>query len=173
MSGAGPAEWGRVLIGAQVISRHTDPDTKETRVLTELEAIGGSIADDKFRIFRKIRAEDPNDLDSLLHYSVEVITTDDDAATEPGDPRATADSLTPAQKKLLEAIRAQTEPATTATLVDWIADKYGHGLTRETVSKSLNDLAKREVVDCVEVDQSNGRWPLKLWFIPTQDKESA
>ena len=37
ISGAGAAEWGRVLITGEVISRHTNPHTRETTVITELD----------------------------------------------------------------------------------------------------------------------------------------
>ena len=45
LSGAGPAEWGRVLIGTNVVSRYTDTITKETKVITELGP-GGRPGDD-------------------------------------------------------------------------------------------------------------------------------
>src|SRR5690606_28412568 len=74
MSGAGPAEWGRVLISATVISRNANLATGETTVVTELDTIGGSIPGGTLRVVRRIRAEDPEDLDSTLHYSV--VTTE-------------------------------------------------------------------------------------------------
>jgi hypothetical protein len=156
MSGAGPAEWGRVLIGADVISRYTNPETQETRVLTELDVIGGEVADAFFRVLRTIRAGDPADLDSPMRYTVKVELV-------AGDTQSGTD-LPPAATKLLEAMHAAGEPASSSALVDWIADNHGHGLKRETVSRALNDLSKRGLADCIEHEQSGGRWPVKLWF---------
>ncbi|HET6753978.1 MAG TPA: AAA family ATPase [Jiangellaceae bacterium] len=45
ISGAGPAEWGRVLIGAEVKSRHTDPNTKATTVVTQFDVISSEVPD--------------------------------------------------------------------------------------------------------------------------------
>jgi hypothetical protein len=70
--------------------------------------------------------------------------------------------ITPAATKLLAAVRAREQPATAAVLVDWIAEHHGHGLRRETVSRSLND---RGLVD--HIDQGNGIG--KLWLTPTTD----
>lgn len=141
ITGAGPAEWGRVLIGATVQNRHTNPDTKATSVVTELDVIGGEIPDSNLRIHRRIAADDPDDLDSPLHYEVDVTETDG---------RTVDLELKPAEEKLLEALRATAtplEPQPVNKLVDWIAEKYGHGLTRETCSKSLNRLAELDLAD--------------------------
>ena len=62
ITGAGPAEWGRVLIGADVKSRTTDPETKQTTVVTALDVIGGEVPDLEWRIKRQIVADDPDDL---------------------------------------------------------------------------------------------------------------
>jgi len=67
--GAGPAEWGRVLIAASVISRHTDPDTMASTVLSEIEITGGEVPDLSVRIRRVIRSVNPDDLDADLEYA--------------------------------------------------------------------------------------------------------
>jgi hypothetical protein len=129
ITGAGPAEWGRVLIGATVKSRHTNPDTKATSVVTELDIIGGEIPDSTLRIHRRIQADDPDDLDSPLAYQVDVTEADGQSNDQ---------ELRPSEEKLLEALRAiatPLNPQPTNALVDWIAEKYGHGLKRETCSK--------------------------------------
>jgi hypothetical protein len=59
ITGAGPAEWGRVLIGAKVISRHTNIETLATTVVLELDVIGGEIPDQGIRVRRDIHADDP------------------------------------------------------------------------------------------------------------------
>ena len=57
MTGAGPAEWGRVLLAGDVISRYTDPATKATSVVIDLEVTGGEVADQRYRVTRTIRAD--------------------------------------------------------------------------------------------------------------------
>lgn len=154
VSGAGPVEWGRVIMTVKSVSRRTDPD-KATHVLTELELIGGSIADDKFRINRTIRAVDPDDLDSDLEYAVTVLPGDDDPVDQP--------DLAPAARKLLEALQHHDDdPVPAGKLVDHVAETYGHGLTRETVSRSLNTLLKADLVDCIEPSAVGQP---KLWFV--------
>jgi hypothetical protein len=153
-TGAGPAEWGRVLIGAHVVSRHTNPETLATTVVSELNIIGGEIPDQTIRIKRDISADDPDDIDSALRYHVEVLPPE----TGPG----ANNDLPPAARKLLEALDTFDRPATGAELVDQIADKHGHGLRRETVSRHLNELAKTGVVECANPDEENVFTP-KLW----------
>jgi hypothetical protein len=152
ITGAGPAEWGRVLILATVKSRRTDPATQATTVIAELDFIGGEIPDRTLRVSRSITAEDPDDLDSPLHY--EVTATE----AEPTSGGVDSDSLPPAAEKLLEALTAADGPCTSAALVDAVAEKHGHGLRRETVSRTLNDLARRDLADSTDEGGS------KLWF---------
>jgi len=154
-TGAGPAEWGRVLIGAAVISRHTDRDTRATTVLTELDAIGGENPDLTFRLRRHIRADDPDDLGSPLHYDVSVLS-----GSEIEEQGESGPEIPPAGRKLLEALRALARPATGRELVDWIADKHGHGLKRETVSRHLNTLMKDGAVDCLDPAAREKQWLL-------------
>lgn len=155
ITGAGPAEWGRVLIGAEVKSRHTDPITKATTVITQLDVIGGEIPDYTFRVKRIIVAAEPDKLDSPLTYTVEVSDGDNPESSEPDMP--------PARRKLLEAVKAAAEPSSGKQLVDWIAATHGHGLTRPTVSTELNALLKDGLVDRIEQPGYES-----LWTIPTQ-----
>jgi hypothetical protein len=159
LTGAGPAEWGRVLIGAEIVSRHTDNLTKATTVLSELTVTGGEIPDQTIRVRRVVRAHDPDDLDSPLDYTVD--TPDDD---DP-QPMPSGSNLPPAATKLLAAVRAHEQPAPVAALVDWIAEHHGHGLKRETCSRALNDLRKRGLVDYIDQGAGVG----KLWLTPPTD----
>ena len=157
LTGAGPAEWGRVLINGTVISRHTDPETGATRVLTELDGIGGEIADQSARVHRHIVAEDPDDLDSPLRYEV-TVTAPDNAPSGGSD-------MPPARAKLLEALRSSDGPATGEQLVERIVEKHGHRLKRETVSRNLNALATLGLVDCLNPEAGFGE--AKLWTFRT------
>lgn len=70
--------------------------------------------------------------------------------------------LTPAAAKVLEALRTAREPLTIRSLIDRIADRHGHGLRRETVSRELNRLLEDGLVDASgEVGAS------KLWIATT------
>ncbi len=154
ITGAGPAEWGRVLIGATVKSRRTDPASKATTVVTQLDVIGGEVPERTLCVVRHIVADDPDDLDSPLRYTVTVTdATDTPAAKDRHD-------LSPAAHKILDAVRSDAEPASSKTLVDRIAAKHGHGLARETVSKELKALMDGGLVDCI----AQGEFKPKLWF---------
>lgn len=141
ITGAGPAEWGRVLLTADLKSRHKDPETKATTVVVSVAVIGGEIPDQSFRVKRTVVSDDPDDLDAPLRYSVEIVDTDD---------LDDADDMPPARRKLLEALEAIGDRgATGRELVDWIADKYGHGLRRQTVSTEMNAAQGDGLVDSI------------------------
>ena len=151
ITGAGPAEWGRVLLTAEVKARHTDPSTRATSVISVLTAIGGEIPDQALRLHRRVWATDPDDLDSPLHIETSV------TEAETNQPDEADSGVTPAAQKLLEASRALGAPSTARSLVDWVAKHYGHGLRRETVSRALSDLEKRGLMDSAEAGRE------KLW----------
>lgn len=155
ISGAGPWEWARVIVTADVKASRTDPATEETDVTTQLAIIGGDIPDRSFRVRRRIVADEPADLDSPLHVGVTVTDTDD--STDEAD-----DDREPAALKLLQALTAADgQPRTSEQLVDWVAQEHGHGLRRETVSRHLNALETEGLVD--HVDQ--GSFQPKLWML--------
>lgn len=162
ITGAGPAEWGRVLISATVLSRYTDPGTLATTVLSRLDVIGGEIADQSIRLHRIIWADDPDDLDSPLHYETTVL--EDDAA-------AAGDDMPPGKANLLAALRADpARPRSQKDLVDWIVStRHGVPLRRPTASNYLNELARDGFADCI--DQGSGR--AKLWYVPEMPQDDG
>jgi AAA domain len=144
-AGAGPAEWGRVLIGVSTISRYTDPDSQETHVTTELDIIGGEVADQTFRVHRKIRAEDPDDLGSPLHYTVTVTVSDQEAATVPTMPDAK-----PAVQRVYAILAAdQTNALTVREIGDKLAAE-GKPLKPRTIQDALQSLGN--LVDGLTID---------------------
>ncbi|WP_051809914.1 AAA family ATPase [Actinoplanes subtropicus] len=156
ITGAGPAEWGRVLATATVKSRKVDKVTRETTVITELDFIGGSIPGGTLRTTRRIRADDPDDLDSPLHCWVKAEFVDEDEADTEGP------KMPPSRAKLLEALRHFSgAPVTVRTLVDHISTLHGHGLTRETCSRELNALLAEGYAD--RIDQGKGS--ASEWFV--------
>jgi hypothetical protein len=162
ITGAGPAEWGRVLITATIMSSHTDPITKATTKLARLDVIGGEIPDQSIRVHRVIRAGDPDDMNSALHYETTVLD-----GTEDG----TEDGMPPGKANLLAALRADpATPRTLPQLVDWIVNVHrGLPLKRTTGSEYLNELAKEGHADCI--DQGPGR--AKLWYAPEGVSDDA
>lgn len=156
MSGAGPAEWGRVLISGVVESRHTDPATKATTVVTLLDVVGGEIAEQSWRVERRIWSDDPTDLGAPLHLTVSAtdVTDADTTAATPAGPK-----LSPAETKLLEALDPD-EARSVTEIVDRIAAIHGHGLKRPTVSTGLNRLRELGLADC---DEPESRFAPKLW----------
>ena len=56
-TGVGPGAWGRVLGSAAVEQRHTDPDGRSTVTLL-WEFTGGEIPETRFRMRRRVWAED-------------------------------------------------------------------------------------------------------------------
>lgn len=156
ISGAGPAEWGRVLISATVVGRRVDPETQETTVITELDALGGSIPGGRLRLVRRICADDPADLNSPLRYSVEAAEVEDSGEDAEGQER-----FRPAVKKILAVLTEAVGPLSVQTIGDAVASKFGHGLTRPTISKGCADLVSRGLVD--ELDQ--GPYGTKFWQV--------
>jgi hypothetical protein len=131
ISGVGPGAWGRVLASAGVAHRASGPDGTSTVVLS-VEVIGGELADLAFRVRRTVRAEDPADLASLLHYAVKVLPDD------PEDDGLAAD-LKPSRRWVLQALRAGGAMQTVAQLGDRTAAD-GHQLKARTIQEALNDL---------------------------------
>lgn len=167
ISGAGPAEWGRVLITAKVVSRRTDPETSATTVLTDLDVQGGEVPDQTIRVRRLVRALDPDDLDSAMEYRVDEPSAAEGAG-QGGD--GAADDLAPAARKILQAMADLGRPATSAEIVDRIAAEHGHGLTRETMSRTLNDLERRGLVEHHE-DANGGRFATRYWLLCAPSEE--
>lgn len=67
-SGAGSAEWGRVLVSVAVQNRRTDDKTKATSVTLEWQFLGDEIPDTTLRMVREVWCDDPDDLSSPMRY---------------------------------------------------------------------------------------------------------
>lgn len=76
---------------------------------------------------------------------------------EDGDARP---SMPPARLKLLEALRAAGDWTTGNRLVDWIKEKHGHPLSRQTWSRELNALAAAKLVDRMDEMGRQSKWKL-------------
>jgi hypothetical protein len=155
ITGAGPAEWARFLLASTVLSRQTDPTSKATTIVTEMEVTGGELPDAKIHVRRKVWADDPEDLDSCMHYEVDTMDAAEPFRALPND-----SGLAPAAVRLLAAMEGLDKPAAIPELVDWIVAKYGFGLKRPTCSTHLNKLLSLGLIDYIDAGTGTG----KFWF---------
>jgi hypothetical protein len=133
ISGAGPAAWARVICSIAVHYRGSDPDGA-SMVLLGVEVIGGEIADTRFRIRRRIRADDPADLGSPFSYAVEVLTTEDNQDLDPA-----VAALSKSRQWVMTALCAGGELQTVKQLGDHLA-QAGHPLKPRTIQLALGEL---------------------------------
>jgi hypothetical protein len=160
ISGAGPAAWARVICSVSIDHRGSDDDGA-SRVLLGVELIGGEIADARFRIRRRVRADDPADLSSSLTYAVEVLAADDDHDLDP----ATA-GLSPSRQWVLTALRAGGDMQTVKQLGDRLAEA-GRPLKPRTIQLALGELEAAGLAAGSE--EGNGRARYWSSATPTPD----
>jgi len=163
ISGAGPAAWARVICSVAVHYRGSDPDGA-SMVLLGVELIGGEIADTRFRIRRRVRADDPADLGAPLSYQVEVLAADDDP--EDLDPAAAA--LSKSRQWVLTALRAGGDMQTVKQLGDRLA-QAGHPLKPRTIQTALGELEAAGLAAGSE--EGNGR--ARYWSPATAEVDSG
>jgi hypothetical protein len=161
ISGAGPAAWARVICSVAVHYRGSDPDGGST-VLLGVELIGGEIPDTRFRIRRRVRADDPADLGAPLYYAVEVLAADDD---EDLDPAAAA--LSKSRQWVLAALRVGGDLQTVKQLGDRLAEA-GHPLKPRTIQLALGELEAAGLAAGSE--EGNGR--ARYWS-PISESDGA
>jgi hypothetical protein len=73
-----------------------------------------------------------------------------DAPTVAAEPLAITDGLSPASRKVLEALEAADGPLTVKQIGDQVVAKHGHGLKRPTIQLALRDLLEGGRVDQAE-----------------------
>jgi hypothetical protein len=159
ISGAGPAAWARVICSVSI--DHRGSDDGASRVLLGVEVIGGEIADARFRIRRRVRADDPSDLGSALSYSVEVLAADDGHDLDPA-----AAGLSPSRQWVLAALRAGGDLQTVKQLGDRLAEA-GRPLKPRTIQTALGEL--QEAGLAAGSEEGNGR--ARYWS-PSTPKET-
>lgn len=135
-TGAGPAEWGRVLGSAAVRKRSMDPDGA-SNVLLEWEFAGGEIAHRSFQVRRRVRAADLGDLDSPLVYEVEVT----EAAL------SAEDGLSISQRRVLASLPEPPGWSWREIGDALAADGLGPPLKRTTIQGALEELAGAGLAD--------------------------
>lgn len=133
-SGAGPAEWGRVLVTVDKLNEERDPATGRTDVRLVLDFDGDEIGGGKRTIHRAVWAEDPGELGSPMNYFVRR----EDAVL----PAARGDAER--ERECAEALRSlfadhEGSPLTKADTRRELKDQ-GHTFRTETVNKVLDRL---------------------------------
>lgn len=117
------------------------------------------------------KQKDDEELDDVV-FAIEVVKLDGMAKEDgspitsvvlvPADPVPSDEEQSakrsPAAEKLLWAVMQSKTPMDSQQLVDLVAQKYGHGLRRETASRELNALAKDGLID--RIDQGTGKTAL-------------
>jgi hypothetical protein len=162
ISGAGPAAWARVICSVAVHYRGNDPQGA-SMVLLGVELIGGEIPDTRFRLRRRVHADDPSDLGSPLSYSVEVLAAEDDEDLEPA-----AAALSKSRQWVLTALRGGGDMQTVKQLGDRLA-QAGHPLKPRTVQTALGELETAGLAAGSE--EGNGR--ARYWSPTTPDADSG
>jgi AAA domain/Bifunctional DNA primase/polymerase, N-terminal len=171
MSGAGPQEWGRVLISARVIVRRRTPQDG-TESVTELDIEGGEVPDTRLVVHRTIRAVDPDDLDSSIEYEItEVEDVDpygEDDGQDSGDERL--DGLSRATQRVFGVLNGEEYPATVVQIAGKVTEKHRlhKPMTRATAQKALGELERKKLASHLD-PEVGGR--AALWYRIEADDE--
>jgi hypothetical protein len=143
MSGAGPAEWGRVLVSVERKGENVDTDTGRSDVSLELSFEGDEITGGTHRIRRQVWADDPDDLTSPMHYEVaEAHTLDED-----DDPAIAG--LSPSAKRVCAALEELGDWRTVREIGDHVAEDETNrgGLKVRTIQKACATLVAAGLVE--------------------------
>jgi hypothetical protein len=138
MTGAGPAEWGRVLVSVGLDDLTTNPDRSTTAIL-RCTFEGDEIPETELRLRRRVWSDDPDDLAAPLHYELTVLTgTSGSAKMRPADERVLAalvvndDWLTTRQIGDVVARDGKWKPLTARCIQDSCAALDRAGLVRKS-----------------------------------------
>lgn len=164
MSGAGPAEWGRVLCSGAVVSKHTDPESLATAVTLDLEFVGDEIPDTSCRIRRRVWADEPDELGSALHYEVEEL--------DRRGPDAPGGDLRPAHRRVLAVLERTGDWLAVREIGDQIAaDDTGLApLKARTIQDALKVLVDARRAESAD---AGAGWPGKWRRVLSIGSEEA
>lgn len=159
MSGAGPAEWGRVLMSASRVHAATDPTTKATTVTIAVELTGDEVPELTYRFRRRVWSENPGDLDSPIHYEIEQLDGTEAALSG-------SSGLPPAAQRVHAALLSKSgEWLAVRDIGDIVAlDQSGKGgLKARTIQDALKNLKEGSLV---VAHPGNGSGGPGLWQVP-------
>jgi hypothetical protein len=139
MSGAGPAEWGRVLISAERKHSSVDVVTQQSDVHIALTIEGDDVAGGEYRFRRRVWADDPDDRSSPMHYIVEPIDA---------EPITSAGGLAPSRSRVLDALTALGDWRSKHEIGDYLAnDGRGSPLKQRTILEACAELVGLGLID--------------------------
>lgn len=148
MSGAGPAEWGRVLVAVDRQSSRVDLGTERTDVQLALTIEGDEVAGGTYRLRRQIWADNPDDLASPIHYQLDPVEPD---PTETG-PTA---GLSLSRRRVYAAVESASDWIDAQQIGDLLAeDGQGMPLKRRTILDAAAALVDAGLL--AERDPGNG-----------------
>lgn len=166
MSGAGLAEWGRVLVSVEKKSTRPGPEPASTRVSLMLTIEGDEVADQELNIIRDVWADDADDLDSTLHYGVRVADADTGSVQEDGP------KMSKGRRRLFEVLKAHPGKwMTVAEIGDAMALDGSDiaPLKRQTINDYAGWLVEEKLIVCNPGEALHGRaawrWddPAEVW----------
>lgn len=135
MTGVGPGEWGRVLVSISVLSKNTDGATKRTDVVLDWEFEGDEIPDIDLRVRRRVWSEDPDSLESPMHYEIEQLESD---VPPPDDSRP---GMRPSAARILAILESADSAMTVQHIGDeLVQDHNGGPLKKRTIQAALEEL---------------------------------
>lgn len=146
LMGAGPLEWARVIITAEVMQDVTDPVTKESDVRVRFTSIGGELPGEDFEVQRLIRRLDPLDINSPFLVKTVAGHTTGRTGKDPNESVVTGTRKkrkagASSRNKILRALAKLGDDQTYAAVAK-VA-----GLDRSVISKVVrNDLAPEGLV---------------------------
>jgi hypothetical protein len=165
MTGAGPAEWGRVLVSVSVKHKVTKPDHSTVATLA-VTFMGDEIPDTELHLRRRVWADDPDDLASPLHYEVEVLAGTSEEAT------AGTAALRPSQRRVLAVLRTAGDWLDVREIGDRLAvdDSGLSPLRKRTIQDSLKALSEAGLACPDGAGPTAHKWRAQL---PESEAENA
>jgi hypothetical protein len=145
-TGVGPGAWGRVLGSGEVL-----PSSRSVAGRSEVdiawEFTGSEIPATSFQVHREVWADDPDELSSPLHYTVEVV-----------DGYALMGQRPPSEARVLEALTQRAGEKHTRAQIEELT-----GLKRRAVAEALVAL---RASDLIWADTAPGRTGLYWADLP-------
>jgi hypothetical protein len=123
-------------------------------VTLDWEFIGDEIPDTELRIRRQVWADDRGDLDSPMHYTVEVLEGRDDPDDELSD-------LKPADRRVFRVLEQAGEWLDVTAIGDATAnDRTGlPALKKRTIQDSCKTLVDANLADVIEIGRAHShKW---------------
>lgn len=139
-SGTGFEQWSRIMFSGHKQSFTVTPEGGE-RALLQLEVRGDELADQTIRYRRTVWVDDLTNLESRMHYRVEVL---DDVEAPEADTHTAG--MKPAARRVLEVLRKAGKWIDARDIGDALADE-GRPLKRRTILEACQQLEKAALIE--------------------------